>query len=155
MAKRLKTNLIVIHCSATPESRDIGAKEIREWHTLPYPQGRGWSDIGYHKVIRLDGEIENGRPIDFVGAHVEGHNHDSVGICLVGGIDANDHKKAKDTFTPVQKEALRGLLLTLKSFYPDAKIVGHRDLDNRKSCPCFSVKDWLEQVGLEKGETNV
>src|SRR5688572_4775960 len=124
MANRIKTDLIVVHCSATDDSQDIGVKEIREWHTQPYPKGRGWSDVGYHRVIRRDGTVEEGRPIQSVGAHVQGHNHRSVGICLVGGIEADDKNRARDNFTAAQKEALRGLLIKLLLIYPGAKILG-------------------------------
>ena len=61
---------IVLHCSATPEGKDYSVETIRDWHV----NGRGWSDIGYHYVIRLDGSVELGRPIDKIGAHVKGHN---------------------------------------------------------------------------------
>src|SRR5690606_114532 len=76
-------NLLVIHCAATTPLMDIGAKEIDVWH-----KQRGWSKIGYHFVIRRNGVIEKGRDISEVGAHVEGYNKNSIGICMVGGIDS-------------------------------------------------------------------
>jgi N-acetylmuramoyl-L-alanine amidase len=91
-AIRKKTDLLVVHCAATKASMDIGAKEIRRWH-----KDRGWDDIGYHYVIRRNGDVEIGRPENAVGAHVAGKNSTSVGICLVGGID--DAGKPKANFT--------------------------------------------------------
>ena len=76
-----KIRKIIIHCSATKEGQDIDAKEIKKWHV----EGNGWSDIGYHYVIKLDGTVEEGRPIERSGAHTLNHNHDSIGVCYIGG----------------------------------------------------------------------
>ena len=85
---RKSTMYIVIHCSQTKPSMDIGAKEIDRWH-----RERGWLKIGYHKVITRKGEVQNGRGIDEIGAHVRDHNHHSIGICLVGGCTEEDVNK--------------------------------------------------------------
>lgn len=137
-------NLIVVHCSATKPTMDIGVAEIRQWHTDPPPKGRGWNDIGYHFVIRREGAVEKGRPIDTVGAHVEGHNANSIGICLVGGIDAKG--KPESNFLPEQWKALEHLLVALTLKYPNVRICGHRDLNPGKDCPSFSVPAWLEKI---------
>ncbi len=79
--KRESTDHIVVHCSATKPSQDVGASEIRQWYL-----DRGLSNIGYHLVIRRDGPVENGRPLSNVGAHVRGYNRVSIGICLSGGM---------------------------------------------------------------------
>ena len=134
---REKTTHIVIHCSATPPDMDIGAKRIRKWHL-----DNGWSDIGYHYVIRRNGAIENGRHPDAKGAHVKGYNSTSLGICLVGGVDK--HQNAENNFTAYQFDALKELLKTVWRMYPAVQIVGHRDLDNKKECPSFDVEEWLE-----------
>ena len=142
-----KINYIVIHCSATRASADIGVKEIRKWHTDPEPEGRGWRDIGYHYVIRRSGQTEPGRPIEQVGAHVSGYNTNSIGICLVGGIGAAG--QAEDNFVPAQWDALKALVGKLKRRFPDAIIQGHRDFPNvRKDCPCFDAKAWAAKGGL-------
>lgn len=135
--KRLQTNSIVVHCSATPEGREVSVAEITEWH-----KARGFNTIGYHYVIHLDGTIDKGREEDQVGAHVQGYNLYSIGICLVGGVNANNRKIAKATYTEAQYKALKELLTTLVEKYPLAKILGHRDLDAGKACPCFNVKKW-------------
>lgn len=131
-------NLIVIHCSATKPTQDIGAKEIREWHV----KGNGWKDIGYHFVIRRNGVVEDGRPVEQVGAHVAGHNANSIGICMVGGIDAAGKPEAN--FTPEQWKALPRLLRVLKAQYPKATIHGHNEYA-AKACPSFDVQKWLKE----------
>lgn len=123
---------IIIHCTATPEGREVTVKEIDAWH-----KQRGWKGVGYHYVIYLDGSIHPGRDINKVGAHCSSHNKNSIGICYVGGVDKN--MKPKDTRTPEQKEALICLLKKLKTKYPNAGIFGHRDFAN-KACPCFDAK---------------
>lgn len=141
---REKTDFIAIHCSATSDKQNIGAADIDKWH-----RKQGWQAIGYHYVIRRDGTVEEGRDEKVVGAHVQGFNEVSVGVCMVGGVDANDVNKAKDNFTEAQFASLKQLLVDLKSRYPKAKIQGHRDFPNvKKACPSFEVKDWLKKVGL-------
>lgn len=127
-------NLIVIHCADTYERMDIGAKEIKAWH-----RDRGFLDIGYHYVIRRDGTVEPGRPVKEVGAHAYGYNHNSIGICYAGG-RSNDNRPY-DNRTMAQKISLRNLVAELKERYPLAQVVGHRDLDKNKACPCFNVKN--------------
>lgn len=134
-------NQIIIHCSATPAGKNIGATTIRAWHLE-----RGFSDIGYHYVIRLDGTIEHGRPVGQIGAHCQNHNRNSIGICYVGGL-SYDGKYPKDTRTPAQREALCKLVHQLLSQYPNATVHGHNEFAN-KACPCFDVQQWKKEVGL-------
>lgn len=122
---------IIIHCSATPEGADISASQIDKWH-----RRRGFKSIGYHFVIRLDGTIEPGRDISLIGAHCKGHNAASIGICYIGGVDKNG--KPKDTRTPAQSEALRGLVGRLKESFPEATVHGHNEFSS-KACPSFDV----------------
>lgn len=135
-----KIEKIIIHCSASPEGRDIDASTIKDWHV----KERGWSDIGYHWVIKLDGTIEAGRHEYISGAHAKGYNSKSIGVCYVGGLDSD--MKPKDTRTEAQKEALHCLLLDLKARYPEAMIIGHRDVSS-KDCPSFDAK--IEYVDLK------
>lgn len=122
-------NKVIVHCSATPNHRDIKTDEIRRWHV----EDNGWDDIGYHYVIERDGSINNGRPVSKKGAHCYGQNHDSIGICLVGN----------DQFMPKQFLALQALYDVLKNIFPILKVYGHRDFTDKKTCPNFSVKDVL------------
>lgn len=135
MVKRSKRVIkeIIVHCSATAEGRDFTVEDIRRWH-----KQQGWSDIGYHYVIGRHGEQWKGRDVDVSGAHCEGHNRNSIGVCYIGGLDETG-KKAKDTRTLQQKAVLLSLLTELKRLYPDAKIYGHRDFA-RKDCPSFDAK---------------
>lgn len=155
-------NTIVIHCSASPNGKRLGddklktaAATIDVWHSA---RGFRRTDaarlafnpklfaIGYHWVIDCDGRLDTGRNIEEIGAHVAGHNKESIGICLVG----------IDQFTTRQFEALHSLVRELKNRYPSAKVCGHRDLspdlngDGKitsneyiKTCPGFTVADWL------------
>ena len=88
-----KINLIVVHCTATPEGRDVTVADIDRMH-----RARGWKKIGYHYVVYRDGSVHEGRPVNEVGAHVYGHNANSIGVVYVGGV-AKDGKTAKDTRT--------------------------------------------------------
>ena len=129
-----KINYIIIHCSATKAGQDFHASDIDRWH-----KERGWDGIGYHQVVDLDGTVEPGRPESKVGAHCKGHNADSIGICYIGGLDKNGNPA--DTRTELQK-ALAGLVASYKSRFPNAKVVGHRDMPNvHKACPCFNAKE--------------
>ncbi len=133
----LRIRYIVIHCAATRPEQDIGVKEIDQWH-----KQRGWVGCGYHHVIRRDGTIEDGRPLNKIGAHVRGHNRESIGVCLVGGLNAKG--KADANFTHEQYVSLNKLIIELKYKFTNAKVLGHRDLDPMKACPCFCVGSWLQ-----------
>lgn len=90
-----RITLIVVHCAATPPHQDVGAAEIGAWH-----RKRGFRSIGYHYVIRRNGAIETGRALSRAGAHVQGHNAHSIGICMAGGVSAEDFTRAENNFTP-------------------------------------------------------
>lgn len=151
---RNSTDLIVIHCSATKATADVGVREITQWHIQ-----RGFDTVGYHYIIRRNGELETGRRESTIGAHVRGHNSNSIGICLAGGVDAGN--QAEDNFTAEQFATLEHLLRELKGRYPQARILGHRDLspdkngdgkitsnEYTKQCPSFDVSQWLTQRSL-------
>ena len=125
-------NQIIVHCSATKWGQDIGVKQIRKWHLE-----RGWRDIGYHYVIRLNGTIEAGRPLEQTGAHCKGQNKDSIGICLVGGLDGTD------AYTDAQWRSLRILINGLRGEFGSLDVKGHNDYTNAKTCPNFKVKEWF------------
>lgn len=149
---------IVIHCSATPPNMDIGAAVIRAWHTDPKRKGGPLLDIGYHAVVRRDGVVEAGRDETIDGAHVGGHNHYTLGLCLVGGTDADDKQRAEFNYTFPQIVAARSLIAEWVRRYPIERICGHRDLDSGKACPVFDAGqlfgDLLEVSGeLGNGNT--
>lgn len=131
---------IIIHCSATPPDMDIGVKEIRDWHV----KGNGWKDIGYHYVIRLNGEIESGRSIDQVGAHTKGHNSDSIGICYIGGLNKNN--KPKDTMYKCQEDSMRELIFSLRVVADEELTIhGHNEFSD-KACPSFKVNKKFKDI---------
>lgn len=142
LTPRKGTDFIVVHCAASQPLPSIDAKTIDRWH-----RQRGFLMIGYHFVIKTDGTIEKGRDVDAVGAHVEGFNSRSIGICLVGGVDSAG--KSQNNFTPSQFASLQELLKELREMHPKAVIQGHRDFPKvAKDCPCFDVKSWLKTQGL-------
>lgn len=138
--KQSKRNIkeIIVHCTATPEGREETVESIRKMH-----KAQGWADIGYHYLIYLDGSVHTGRDINIIGAHCEGHNANSIGVCYVGGVDKK--MKAKDTRTDEQKASLLKLLKELRKLYPKAKIVGHREY-SRKECPSFDCKTEYKNI---------
>lgn len=138
LKKRASTDWLVVHCAATRPSQDIGVKDIEKWH-----RAQGWVAVGYHFVIRRNGTVETGRPVDTVGAHAVGVNGNSVGICLAGGVD--DKGNPEDNFTAAQYVSLKELLVNLKKTYPTAKVIGHRDVPGtKKACPSFDAKGWAK-----------
>lgn len=138
---------LVVHCTATPEGREVTVADIDRWH-----RELGWRCIGYHWVVYLDGSIHAGRPEEQQGAHVAGHNVNSIGIVYVGGVDLQN--KAKDTRTEAQKRALADKLHEMLLRYPGCEVLGHRDFPNvHKDCPCFDVKSWwasVQQIQFEE-----
>ena len=130
--------LLVIHCSATRCNVSFPVERLRECHLQ-----RGFRDIGYHFYITRDGEIHRGRALEKVGAHCRNHNSHSIGVCYEGGLDADG--KTKDTRTMEQRGSLLALLRELRKQFPKALIVGHRDLNPMKGCPCFEcVKEYRD-----------
>jgi len=136
-----KITHIIIHCSYTYSDMDIGANEIRKWHV----HGNGWSDIGYHYIIRRDGSLEKGREENVQGAHARGMNKESLGVCLVGG-KSRKTKKATVNYTQAQWSALNSLCVSLL-WHDKYTIIGHNDVPNsNKTCPNFDVKAWASTL---------
>ena len=138
---------IIVHCTASREGQEQTVEQIRRDHTTPVSKGgRGWSDIGYHYVVYLDGTVHEGRNVDVSGAHAANHNANSIGVVYVGGVENRPgvpyaQLKPKDTRTEQQKASLLALLMDLRKLYPTARIIGHRDVDTHgKACPSFDAK---------------
>jgi len=129
---------IIIHCSDTPDDMEIGRKEIHLWHTDPRPNGNGWRDIGYHAVVRRDGTVEVGRPTAENGAHVRGHNHDSLGICWIG----------RDQPSAIQYQSLLAKVLEwcLWLDIPSSEIYGHCEFDKMKTCPNMDIEKFRNEI---------
>ncbi len=155
MKKPLK--YLVIHCTATPEGREVTSADIRHWHCAPVSKGgRGWKQVGYTDMIHLNGGVE--RLVDNnedawvdpweLTNGASGYNQVSRHIVYVGGL-SKDGKEAKDTRTAAQKSSLSKYVRNFHRKHPDVAIVGHRDLPGvKKSCPCFDVKEWLKSIRL-------
>lgn len=123
-----KINTIVVHVTDSPDDKDIGVKEIRQWHL-----DRGWSDIGYHYVIRRNGKVEKGRDVNTPGAHVKGHNKNSLGVVWVG----------REQMTIEQIGSLVSLVFKLMCEYniPSSRVLGHFELDSSKTCPNMAIEE--------------
>jgi hypothetical protein len=134
-----KINKIIVHCLFTPPSMDIGVEEVKQWHLA-----RGFRDIGYHDVIRRSGVSEKGRPIEKIGAHVRGHNSDSIGIALAGGM-SEEGNFPEFNYTKGQLWELEELVKGYKIKYPEAVVEGHNFYDPKKECPCLDVKEWWNE----------
>lgn len=133
-------NELIWHCTATPEGREVSVATITAWH-----KARGFNTIGYHKVIHLDGSVSEGRPEGTVGAHVAGHNTNTIGYSYVGGV-AKDGKTPKDTRTAAQKVTMMHLTKAAIALYGLKKVTGHNQYA-AKACPSFDVrKDPLGQL---------
>lgn len=126
---------LVVHCSDSRKSPYLGAKDIHDWHTH---HTRGFDCIGYHSVIRAHGQIELGRPTYLRGAHVRNMNWCSLGVCLIG----------RHNFSLKQKEALKCQLASWLEQFPDARIAGHYQFDDNKTCPNFDVPEWAAAAGF-------
>ena len=112
----------------------MSAEEVDRWH-----RERGWNGIGYHRLIRLDGTVEAGRPLAKQGAHVRGHNHDTLAVVYAGGVDAA--LQPRDTRTDAQ---IRSLFAVVRGWQrqfgiPTERVLGHYELDSGKACPSFDM----------------
>lgn len=129
---RRKVSLIVVHCTATRENRRYCIRALDRDH-----RSRGFEGIGYHFYVTRDGVIYQTRDMECVGAHTAGYNTESVGVCYEGGLTREG--SPADTRTPEQKRVLGLLLEHLWTVLGRVRIVGHRDLNPKKECPCFDV----------------
>lgn len=147
---------LVLHCTATPEGREVTSREIRAWHTNPISKGgRGWKQVGYTDMIHIDGTVErlvnnnedaNVDPWEVTNG-AKGYNSVSRHVVYAGGCDKQ--LKAKDTRTPAQKEALKKYVLDFHRRFPSVKIIGHYQIAN-KACPSFDVPKWLKEIGIHQ-----
>lgn len=144
---RRRIDWIAVHCTATPEGQAKTVEQLRREHVA-----QGWSDIGYHYVVTLDGQVHEGRDVDIAGSHVSGYNANSIGVVYVGGLENDPRKKyselkPKDTRTNAQKAALMSLLIDLRKLYPKAVIQGHRNFPKvSKDCPSFDAAGEYQEL---------
>jgi lysozyme len=148
---------LVIHCTATPDGREVTSDEIRAWHTNAKSKGgRGWKQVGYTDMIHLDGRIErlvannedaNVDPWEITNG-AAGYNSVSRHIVYVGGCDKA--MNPKDTRTAAQRESLKRYVQDFHRRFPKIRIVGHHQLNSGKTCPSFDVPTWLHQIGIRQ-----
>ena len=128
---------IFVHCTAGSQKTTL--KQLENEF-----KAKGWKNPGYHYVIFPDGKIEQMLDESKVSNGVQGYNSTSINVAYVGGVDSK--LKPIDNRTDAQKESLLSLLTELKSRYPDAHIMGHRDIwgkdpkNWKKWCPCFDAE---------------
>ncbi len=123
---------VILHCTATKEGAEVDVDTIRQWH-----KARNFSDIGYHYVILLNGEIALGRNLFTQGSHTRGENEDSIGVAYVGGLD--EKGKPKDTMSLYQDIAFMRLFESLSVTFGKLDLHGHNEFSN-KACPSFDVQ---------------
>lgn len=135
---------IFVHCTAGPQTQTV-AEIQRYWKNV-----NKWKSPGYHYIIKPDGEIVPLQPEDKPSNGVAGYNSTSINVCYIGGVDKKG--RAVDNRTDAQKESLIKILKDLKSRYPDAEILGHREIWGQdpskwhKMCPCFPAKAEYEHI---------
>lgn len=150
---------LVLHCTATPEGREVTSGEIRHWHTDPVKKGgRGWKQVGYTDMIHLDGRVErlvrNNEDAEVdpweVTNGAKGYNTVSRHVVYVGGV-SKDGKTAKDTRTEAQLKAMTAYVRDFHARFPQIRIVGHGELPGvKKACPSFNVQEWLRSIGIKQ-----
>jgi N-acetylmuramoyl-L-alanine amidase len=153
----MKLELLVIHCTATPEDRKVTKEDIIRWHTSSKEDGgRGWKQVGYSDMIALNGELINLVPYNDddiidpweITNGVKGINGRARHIVYVGGMDKKG-KVAKDTRTIEQLATMIDYIDDILEKHPDIKIAGHNQFAD-KICPSFSVPQWLRWLGIPK-----
>ena len=152
-----KLKRLVLHCTATPEGREVSSADIRHWHCDPVSKGgRGWKQVGYTDMIHLDGKVErlvknnedaNVDPWEVTNG-AAGYNSTSRHVVYVGGV-AKDGKTAKDTRTEAQLKAMETYVKDFHRRFPGIQIVGHNQLA-AKACPSFDVPAWLKSIGIKQ-----
>lgn len=153
---RKELKYLVIHCTATPEGREVSAADIRRMHTSPVAAGgRGWKQVGYTDIIHLDGTVE--RLVDNnedawvndweITNGAKGYNSVSRHVVYAGGCDKK--MQPKDTRTAAQRTALEKYVKDFHARHPRVKIIGHREVA-AKACPSFDVQKWLESIGIKQ-----
>lgn len=147
---------LIIHCTATPQGREVTSADIRRWHTSPPPAGRGWKQVGYTDIFHLNGGVErlvaNNEdgivdPWEITNG-VAGLNSRIRSIVYVGGLDVTG-KLPIDTRTRDQREAMKKYVLDFIKINPTVKVAGHYQFDKSKACPSFNVYEWLKWIGVK------
>lgn len=148
---------LVLHCTATPEGREVTGDDIRRMHLSPVSKGgRGWKQVGYTDIIHLDGTIErlvennedaNVDPWEITNG-AKGYNSVSRHVVYAGGM-TKDMSGPKDTRTPAQLKAMETYVMDFHRHFPGVRIIGHNEIA-AKACPSFDVQKWLKSIGIKQ-----
>lgn len=152
-----KLQYLVLHCTATPEGREVSAADIRRMHTSPVSAGgRGWKQVGYTDLIHLDGTVE--RLVENnedawvdnweITNGAKGYNSVSRHVVYAGGM-TKDMSRPKDTRTPAQLKAMEAYVRDFHRRFPGVRIIGHNEVA-AKACPSFDVQKWLKSIGVKQ-----
>ena len=145
-SKRREINLLVLHCSDTRPSQSYTLEMLKRDHAR-----RGFGEWpGYHVYVRRDGTVHYCRPVSVMGCHVKGYNRNSIGVCYEGGHSDNVSPKYEDNRTAEQQVALSEIFALLHACWPNAKIVGHHELNPLKACPCLERAASIEYAYILK-----
>lgn len=152
-----KLQYLVLHCTATPEGREVSSADIRRMHLSPVSQGgRGWKQVGYTDIIHLDGTVErlvdnnedaNVDPWEITNG-AKGYNSVSRHVVYAGGM-TKDMSKPKDTRTAAQLKAMETYVKDFHRRFPGVRIIGHNEIA-AKACPSFDVEKWLKSIGINQ-----
>jgi len=157
-----KIKYLVLHCTATPEGREVTSADIRRMHLSPVSAGgRGWKQVGYTDLIHLDGTVErlvdnnedaNVDPWEITNG-AKGYNSVSRHVVYAGGCPPqsvrNWQNKTKDTRTAAQLRAMETYVKDFHRRFPDVRIIGHNEVA-AKGCPSFDVQKWLKSIGINQ-----
>lgn len=111
--RRSKITAVVLHHA---EASRASVEDINRWH-----MERGWTGIGYHYYIRKDGKVYRGRPEWALGAHAQGANDYSIGICCEGSY-------MTETMPAAQLASLKALIRDIMQRYGALKLLRHKDV---------------------------
>lgn len=148
---------LVLHCTATPEGREVTGDDIRRMHLSPVSKGgRGWQQVGYTDIIHLDGTVErlvnnnedaNVDPWEITNG-AKGYNSVSRHVVYAGGM-TKDMSQPKDTRTPAQLKAMEAYVKDFHERFPGVRIIGHNEVA-AKACPSFDVQKWLSSIDINQ-----
>lgn len=136
--RRSKTDMVVVHHAA---AKSAGVETINQWHN-----GNGWNGIGYHYYIRKDGSVYRGRPEWALGAHAQGSNDRSIGVCCEGDYMI-------EIMPDAQMASLKALLRDIMGRYGKLALRRHKDVCST-DCPGDRFP-WAEVCDYDKEEPDM
>ena len=150
--KRVVTSLIV-HASDTYTNQNIGSEELHIEHN-----DKDLDGLQYHFVIRRDGKLQRGRPLDKTGqsSKVRGHDILSIDVCLVGGLNCStgcenpDQYRSSQSYTREQMSTLESVCEAFYRRYHGGQVFGHNEIEPLVTDPHFDVSQYVETMFRKK-----